>query len=419
MSGERAHQYKPPKPTYFTRYVAFPFYDFIVQYYPHCWTPNGITLFGICATTLASLLLLLSMPPTVDFSPIPEGASRASYLLKPLTKPAAVDERGTTVAYPLSPQSMRQVPFLPTWWTPELTLVVAGVLNLLYCIADNTDGRQARRTKRSTFIGEYLDHGLDCVTSLMSAMLLATALGASVPLACVGVLAVSCATSLCHTVNHETGVMIWGNDFLSVDEAMIAFGVGLWIPVICPAIYTVQVPSCLLLGVLPVGLKVIDVAYVAYILAQLQVCHALYTVKQSILSRPATLFIAANALFFLSMIPHPFYRSGLLSSSSSHYSGPCLFLIKMIEENLSYPAIWAITVASACSMICHIPIVAKCAGMDICNTAPLGAVVLVWLLFASNPVWGMISAVVLHLGQVLLNIRMVHDKKEAAAAKLN
>jgi phosphatidylglycerophosphate synthase len=415
MSGERVHNYKPPKPTYFTRYVAFPFYDFIVTFYPHCWTPNGITLFGIFCTTVASILLFQSMPVNTNFTIIPEGTSRLAHLLTPLLNPSSVAGRGTTVTYPLSPQSMRPLWFLPDWWTTEVTLVIAGILNLVYCIADNTDGRQARRTKRSTFIGEYLDHGLDCVTSLMSAMLLATALGASVPLACVGVLAVSCATSLCHTVNHETGIMIWGNDYLSVDEAMIAFGVGLWVPVLYPGVYTVQVPEFLLCGVLPAGLKIVDVAYVLYILAQFQVCYTLYSVKRSILSRPATLFIALNALFFVFMMPHPYYTSGALTSAKA-YSGVCGSIVAWIESNFSYPAILSITVAATSSMICHMPIVAKCAGLSVAGTAPLGGVVLVWLLFAVNPVWGVAAAVSLHIFQVLYNIQLVQRTKEAAAA---
>lgn len=419
VSGAAHHTYTPPKPSYLTRYVVFPFYDFIVQFYPYCWTPNGITLFGIFCTTLASLLLFTSMPNTTNFVDASLAGSRWRSLLAPFSSPSDAISRGTSIADPLSVQSLQTgtaaTELLPSWWRAEFTLILAGVLNLLYCIADNTDGRQARRTKRSTFIGEYLDHGLDCVTSLMSTFLLAVALGVSVPLACVGVLTVAFTTVLSHTVNHELGVMIWGNDFVTVDEAMIAFGVGLWIPIIFPEAPTAAI-SASAAGYLPellasavVGVRYVDIIFVVFVLSQAQVIADMIRMRQGILFRGATWFMLFNLVFFFFTVPHPFYTSGYFSKTLP--SGTFL-LVPLVERFLSYPAIWAITTACTCSTICHIPIVAKCAGMRECEMGPIGIVVLVWLAFWGNPVYGLLVAVAGHATQVLLNVHHVQVTKE-------
>jgi len=47
---------------------------------------------------------------------------------------------------------------------------IAGAVHMLYCLLDNTDGKQARRTRRSSAAGEYLDHAVDSLAASLTAM---------------------------------------------------------------------------------------------------------------------------------------------------------------------------------------------------------------------------------------------------------
>lgn len=405
--------YKPPKPTYLTKYVVFPFYDWIVRFYPHCWTPNAITLFGIFSTVTASVLLLSSIPRNTNFTPIGNDENRLTHVFAPYL--GATTAAGTHPAHPLAVSVMQ--PQL-SWISPEVALLLAGILNLVYCIADNTDGRQARRTQRSSHIGEYLDHGLDCVTSLMSAFLLLGALGISLPLAAVGVLTVAYVTVLSHTVNHEHNILIWGNDWASVDEAMLAFGAGLWVPVLFPSVPAATLPLCIveyvpLLG----GVKVVELAFALFLLSQLDVMRLMLSMDRTVVVRAASLFMAANGIWFFLMLQHPQgYQSGqytALAARGELEGKCCKALLIAVESLFSYPALWAIATAFTSSIICHVPIVAKCAGLQRCELAPLALVLLVWYYFNLNPVYGSVIAVAGHVGQVLFNVAFVQNKKQS------
>jgi phosphatidylglycerophosphate synthase len=66
-----------------------------------------------------------------------------------------------------------------TWWAVRghrALYVVSGLLLLAYMTADNVDGQHARRTKQTSALGEFLDHGLDglasCAVLLCSALAL-------------------------------------------------------------------------------------------------------------------------------------------------------------------------------------------------------------------------------------------------------
>src|SRR5262245_27441633 len=58
----------------------------------------------------------------------------------------------------------------------------AAILINIYCWCDNADGAHARRTKQCSPLGEFLDHGLDQLTSCYLAVLTALALGVESPL---------------------------------------------------------------------------------------------------------------------------------------------------------------------------------------------------------------------------------------------
>jgi ethanolaminephosphotransferase len=52
---------------------------------------------------------------------------------------------------------------LPVWF-----LVTLAALYFTYMVADNSDGKQARRTGTSSPLGMLLDHGMDSVTTVVN-----------------------------------------------------------------------------------------------------------------------------------------------------------------------------------------------------------------------------------------------------------
>ena len=59
---------------------------------------------------------------------------------------------------------------------PSWVHFLAGVNILLYSLFDNMDGKQSRKTKSSSTYGMLLDHGVDCLVSIMLSMNLNAAL---------------------------------------------------------------------------------------------------------------------------------------------------------------------------------------------------------------------------------------------------
>lgn len=466
--------YRPPQPTYLCRYIVFPIYDVLVTFYPRSWTPNAITLVGIFSTLLASLLLFVSMPQSASFTTLPSAAAattspvsnnnatspssilptlnslrvsawcKAERFFYPFVAPYAAPGPLTTPASPLSAASIAAnlhanqsilAQFL-SWLTcgnllptPFVLFGLVGALNLIYCIADNTDGRQARRTKQSSFIGEYLDHGLDCVTSLMSSFLLLVALGVAPSLAALGVVVIGFATNLSHIVNHEHNVMIWGNDWMSVDEAMLAFGLGYWLLNAVPCLVDALVPIAALqqaVSVVSLSLpacvvawlalsKLIHVAFVPFLIGQFGVMYDIAKMDWDILRRPTTVASLGNGfvfLFFVSMQYTP-------SSQPLRYLGVPQWvhvLVSPITEILykagfSYLALWSVTFACCTSLICHIPIVAKCMGQVRTYNSPMWFLPVIYVVFGLCPPVGAVLAVATHTAQILLNIRLVQEAK--------
>ncbi len=403
--------YTPPAPSFLSRNVFFPLYDRAVLHYPRWWTPNAITVFGIACTMTASLLLLVSSSKA-ELSVSPTVASTPLWTVLPFA--ARVPSEEEFIARMTFPSWLTAIvaPILSlvgitdvAAFMPKLLLFIAGLLNLVYTFADNTDGRHARRTKQSSFTGEYLDHGLDCVTSLMSTYLLMAVLGIPLTTCAVALLLVAFATNLSHIVNHEQDIMIWGNEYFTVDEGMLLFGFGMWVPILFPAAPSLAVPA-LVRDFIPFlatfEVRYVDIVLCCLLLGQIDIMWTLSKRDFSVWVRPTTLAMAANTVvMFLASRREADLPAAVTSCS-------CF--------SLSYPALWLITAACTSSLICHIPIVGKCLGTKSlkarCDHTPIGAAIVLWLVFWSHPVCGTALAVAVHALQVLFNLQRITAKKQ-------
>eukprot|EP00297_Palpitomonas_bilix_P007183 CAMPEP_0113893680 /NCGR_PEP_ID=MMETSP0780_2-20120614/16242_1 /TAXON_ID=652834 /ORGANISM="Palpitomonas bilix" /LENGTH=393 /DNA_ID=CAMNT_0000884027 /DNA_START=155 /DNA_END=1336 /DNA_ORIENTATION=+ /assembly_acc=CAM_ASM_000599 len=103
---------------------------------------------------------------------------------------------------------------------PDWVYWAAGTFFLIYVILDNIDGKQARRTKTSSPLGEVLDHGVDAMVSLFGPVMFCDAMGAP-HMILPGLLFIQANFYLSSWEHAMTGVMSWGNEFLSVDEALL------------------------------------------------------------------------------------------------------------------------------------------------------------------------------------------------------
>ncbi|KPI89977.1 putative ethanolamine phosphotransferase [Leptomonas seymouri] len=397
----------PAEPSILAERLFFPFYDRIVKLFPKWWEPNKVTLTGILFTLSASLLLLSSMPAGSKFQP-----GEVVVLPASLT----VEDPTLSRVPPLDPTQIQPV---FRFFTPSSLLTVCGVLNLLYCIADNTDGRLARRDKKTSVIGEYLDHGLDCVTSLLSASCAFALLGSLTNMT-ISVCLIAFVTVMSHTLHYETNVFIWGNRIASVDEAMIFFGVCMWIPLLLPSASTAVVPEGLLTAALGTGshwvatlrhLRYIECVYVFYSLAQAQTIVSVVARRLRMLCRIHVIFSVLNSFMFLKLMSkHSAYLESLPATQTSvlgYTLGP-----------FTYPAVWIIAHACTSSTIVHIPIMAKCAHLPHAEPRPLLGVMLVWCLFAFSPVAGAVTSVVVHVVQLLTNIECIERAAAHQKAKV-
>eukprot|EP01013_Petalomonas_cantuscygni_P025572 TRINITY_DN4757_c0_g1_i1.p1 TRINITY_DN4757_c0_g1~~TRINITY_DN4757_c0_g1_i1.p1 ORF type:complete len:421 (-),score=87.85 TRINITY_DN4757_c0_g1_i1:80-1342(-) len=114
----RTYRYHGSDASLVKKYVLDRVYDVVTPLYPMWLAPNVITVTGGLCMLLATLLLVVPCP-TLDCTDL-----------------------------------------------PRLNLFLAGVLVFTYQTLDNTDGRQARRTKSSSPLGDLIDHGVDslCLT---------------------------------------------------------------------------------------------------------------------------------------------------------------------------------------------------------------------------------------------------------------
>lgn len=390
-------------PSIMAEYLFFPFYDYVVQFYPQSWVPNKVTLVGIFSTISASVLLLSSMPAGLQFQ-----SGRMQLLPASLVEDAAMLQMP-----PLSPTQM--TPIL-SFISPNLMLILCGSLNVLYCVADNTDGRLARRDKKTSVIGEYLDHGLDCVTSLLSTCCVFALVGSLCNMV-TSVCLIAFVTVLCHTLHFEKNIFIWGNRIATVDEAMILFGVSMWLPLICPTVSTATVPGWILESIFGPNsswtaylrrLRMIELLYVFCSVAQTHTIFSMARRCWSMLCRIHVIFSVLNSVLLVLLIG---VHSEHIAAAAPATSVPGYTL-----GPFTYPALWIITTACTSSTIIHIPIVARCARLPTTDPLPLAGVMLVWFAFVSCPVAGAILAVVLHVGQLLLNVDFIqrHARRKGA-----
>lgn len=379
-------------------YVLSAFYDFVVRFIPSSVTPNSITVFGICCTFTSSILLLSSMRKNTLFQP-PRASVLPTYSGDPEKNPLG----------PLYPTVMEP----PFFFSSTSLLVLCGILNLLYCIADNADGRVARRDGRSSPVGEYLDHSLDCVTSLLSSGVLFCVCGASSGNMAIGLCSIAMATILCHIFHYETNRFVFGNRVLSVDEAMLFFGIGLWIPLLVPSFAFLAIPFPeVLISWIPTldGFRWIDFLYVTLFLAQTWTIVGLVCRQPGMPLRVTTLSLLAACIVFLTCIPLHCQIAEVLIGGTGHMNGFMSFLSHFMFLEcgpFAYPAVWIITASFTFSSLIHIPIFALCAKLPAEKYSPMVVVFVTLALFCFSPVLGMLWIVANHARQIAKNIRQL------------
>lgn len=369
-------------------------YDYVLTFIPLGVNPNHITLFGIFCTLLSSILLLCSMKRNTLFEP-----PYPSFLP---TYSATAEENPLGPLYP----TIIEPPF---FLSPTLLLLLCGILNLIYVFADNLDGRVARRDARSSSVGEYLDHSLDCVTSLLSTGTVFCVCGASSSNMAVGVGSIALATLLCHIFHYETNAFVFGNYILSVDEGMLFLAVGLWIPLIVPsfAFLLLPMPEFLML-IFPSlrGFRLVDAFYTTLLVAQVVTLSGLIRQRPTLPCRVTSLSLIGACIVLLSCIPFHCSLANYFDSSSSTLSLKYAFFPFSFFRfgPFAYPALFIITAACTFSSIIHIPIYALCAKLPRENFDPLLPAFISLVLFAWSPAIGMLWAVSTHIRQILRNV---------------
>lgn len=449
-SPAAAYEYKPPEPSILFKHVLKPTYGAIVQLYPTWWTPNGITAFGIACTLTASVVVLsFCAQTTTVIAPSADGGARVT------TQSADFKSVWNPVPLPASEWQAHQGSASGSFYAlgvPASILIVAGILNLVYCLADNTDGMQARRLKLSSPVGEYLDHGLDCVTSLLStAVLLATA-GLPLRIAAVGTIVVAFVTGASHTLNFRQNVFIWGNAIVSVDEAMLGFGI---IPIL--AGYMPWFRDVLFFET---GWRVVDVLWIGFLLSQVGMFFDFLKVRRSLYRDRYVLAGAAMAGVFalaahlhdggaspdvaaqftsafntaadafpvlrksVGLLPlgHGYAHSAAdleaLGATRLPFAGALLASVRLVLAlALSYPALFLIAFSCCASCLIHVPIVAKCMKSTTANDTPMVFAFVAAGVFCVWPLWGALLAVSLHQLQVMVNIGRIFAKARRDARK--
>jgi len=137
--------------------------------------------------------------------------------------PNIVTAMGFVSAFTAAALVMYNSPELKSEANDEIYLYVALGM-VAYTVFDNTDGKQARRTGSSSFVGEVLDHGVDFTVVTASFIILcdSTGLLADYPYLAVVVFAsIGLAQFMNNWYHAITGKMSWGGELISVDEALL------------------------------------------------------------------------------------------------------------------------------------------------------------------------------------------------------
>jgi ethanolaminephosphotransferase len=102
-------------------------------------------------------------------------------------------------------------------YTPHLTeplpgwcLCAIGLLIFLYQLADNIDGKQAKRTKSGSALGELFDHGVDSIVMGLIAGIASSVLRGPVTTSVVGSLMAMTPFYLAHWEEYHAGILIMG-----------------------------------------------------------------------------------------------------------------------------------------------------------------------------------------------------------------
>lgn len=102
------------------------------------------------------------------------------------------------------------------WWVYFL----CGFVVLAYLHLDCLDGKQARRTKSSSPLGQLFDHGCDAASvHLITSMMAGTLSLGDGPLVVMGTLAIMIPWFAAQWEEYHTGVMLYGNGYWGITEA--------------------------------------------------------------------------------------------------------------------------------------------------------------------------------------------------------
>lgn len=105
--------------------------------------------------------------------------------------------------------------------SPPWVLIIAGIAVVLYANLDCIDGKQARRTGTSSPLGQLFDHGCDAyIVHLIIGNMIATMGESCGWRAAIGSLAIMCPWMLAQLEEYHTGVMLYGNGYWGVMEAL-------------------------------------------------------------------------------------------------------------------------------------------------------------------------------------------------------
>eukprot|EP01028_Stygiella_incarcerata_P009027 TRINITY_DN41119_c0_g1_i1.p1 TRINITY_DN41119_c0_g1~~TRINITY_DN41119_c0_g1_i1.p1 ORF type:complete len:440 (-),score=84.92 TRINITY_DN41119_c0_g1_i1:219-1538(-) len=118
------HKYSCEDVSPFSIHVLQPIWDFLIRFVPLTVAPNVITLMGLSLVVIAFLLHVVYIPTFEEEA-------------------------------------------------PAFVYIFSGVAIILYHTLDNLDGRQARRTRSGTPIGELLDHSADAFVTCLVYMMIA------------------------------------------------------------------------------------------------------------------------------------------------------------------------------------------------------------------------------------------------------
>lgn len=443
-----ASGYVPPQPSYLFEYVLDPFYTWIAKFYPRAITPNQLTVFGICCTCVASLLYfaLVMYPSTNDqITGKPVGNAGFNTVL---------DFRFTTLdnyakfnpKFDADVAKKYSTPALPDFMFSHMTLepgaivhvdddvkwilILVGVLNVIYMIADNTDGKQARRYNMCSTVGEYLDHGLDSIAFSLSVFVLTSLLFERIAVALIVQMFLCVLLYFTHSVNYTSNEMIWGNRFVSVDEGTLLFSCGpLFVGLFTHAaervfpigaIRTVQLVAFVLvlsqfdtfIKYLRKDLRALNIGLLTQLASNVVIIMCLFYHDGGMAQGPA-----ASSLQFFHNLLSPFAdwdpaKVAKLNGSTEQPSGAVVFVAAIVRcfgifiRNIltCYPALVGIMVALVASVAAHIAVAAKVLYYPKESWTPLGAIVFGTFIFVFSPPVAVLFMTVCHAVQIRYNL---------------